>query len=103
MVRLTSGASEDVLARHLPQEFTSLTGHTEAVEDLAASDSSEVTILADGPTCPVQLIRVGNSTWASQFHAEMDAVAMKKRMDFSMTTAISPRRLPGYRQQLAIN
>lgn len=82
VVRLTSDASEDVLARHLPQEFTSLTGHTEAVEDLAASDSSEVTILADGPTCPVQLIRVGNSTWASQFHAEMDAVAMKKRMDF---------------------
>lgn len=80
IVQLTHDAARDVLARHLPQSFTSLTGHTEAVENLPAADN--ITILADGPTCPVQLIRVGDSTWASQFHAEMDAVAMKNRMDF---------------------
>lgn len=81
VVRLTPEAAQDALARHLPQEFTSLTGHTEAVESLPV-DSDDVTVLADGPTCPVQLLRVGDSTWASQFHAEMDAVAMKNRMDF---------------------
>jgi len=40
------------------------------------------TVLASGPTCPVQLFRWGGNKWASQFHCEMDAAAMEARMRF---------------------
>ena len=78
VVRLTEEGRRDPLCRGLPVEFTSLTGHTESVEKLGEG----ITLLADGPSCPVQLIRVGETVWASQFHADMDAAAMRSRMDF---------------------
>ncbi|AGF72507.1 glutamine amidotransferase [Corynebacterium halotolerans] len=78
LVELTDAGREDVLTRDLPIRFTSLTGHKENIVEV----SQQATVLATGPTCPVQMIRVGADTWASQFHVEMDAVAMKARMDF---------------------
>ncbi len=78
LVELTAAGREDVLTRDLPPAFTSLTGHRENVLSLG----HDVEVLAGGPTCPVQMIRFGENSWASQFHAEMDAEAMKARMDF---------------------
>ncbi|GAB3704317.1 glutamine amidotransferase [Corynebacterium nasicanis] len=77
-VELTAAGREDVLCAGLPETFTSLTGHTENVEKLG----DDLTVLATGPTCPVQFIRRGEHVWATQFHADMDAVAMRSRMDF---------------------
>lgn len=78
VVELTDAGREDVLTRDLPTRFTSLTGHKENIVRVGG----RATVLATGPTCPVQMIRVGSDTWSSQFHVEMDAVAMKARMDF---------------------
>lgn len=78
IVRLTAAGKADPLTRNLPDEFTVLTGHTENVTALGAN----ATLLATGPTCPVQLFRANETTWASQFHAEMDAAAMEARMRF---------------------
>jgi len=78
VVELTEAGREDPLCVGLPDSFTSLTGHTENAEKLGDG----VTVLATGPTCPVQFIRVGDRVWATQFHADMDAVAMHARMDF---------------------
>ncbi|STC70477.1 glutamine amidotransferase [Corynebacterium pilosum] len=78
VVRLTDAGREDILLQGFPDEFTSLTGHTENAE----TPSSALEVLATGPSCPVQLVRYGDRVWASQFHAEMDAQAMKTRMDF---------------------
>ncbi len=78
LVELTEAGRDDALTQGLPASFTSLTGHRENVERV----SERATVLATGPTCPVQMIRVGSDTWASQFHVEMDAIAMKARMDF---------------------
>ncbi|AKK08825.1 glutamine amidotransferase [Corynebacterium testudinoris] len=78
IVELTSEGQKDPLTQGLPQTFTSLTGHTENVEEVGPG----VVTLATGPTCPVQFIRFGDHVWATQFHSDMDAVAMKARMDF---------------------
>lgn len=58
--------------------FTALTGHTENPVDLPAN----LTVLATGPAVPVQMVRYDERVWATQFHAEMDADAMRTRMDF---------------------
>lgn len=78
VVELTEAGRQDPLCAGLPDSFTSLTGHTENVEKFGPG----IELLATGPTCPVQFIRVGDRVWATQFHADMDAVAMRSRMDF---------------------
>lgn len=78
IVDLTSEARHDPLLETFPATFTALTGHTENVETV----SDELVVLATGESCPVQLVRYGDHVWASQFHTEMDAQAMKTRMDF---------------------
>lgn len=77
-VELTAAGQLDPLTKHLPAQFTALTGHTEATEKIAG----DCVLLATGPTCPVQIVRVNATTWSCQFHAEMDPAAMKARMDF---------------------
>lgn len=78
VVELTAAGRVDPLTRGLPERFTSLTGHTENVTAVGPG----AVVLATGPTCPVQMVRFNDSTWACQFHADMDAAAMKARMDF---------------------
>ncbi|MFI5503833.1 glutamine amidotransferase [Corynebacterium kutscheri] len=77
-VTLTQAALTDRITYDLPESFTSLTGHT---ENTIAVGTGTV-VLATGSSCPIQMIRANDTTWACQFHAEMDAAAMKTRMDF---------------------
>ncbi|GAB3074902.1 glutamine amidotransferase-related protein [Corynebacterium aquatimens] len=79
IVSLTDAASDDPLLAGLPKLFTALTGHTENPDGTLPA---KLSLLADGPTCPVQIVRYRDRVWATQFHAEMDAAAMKTRMDF---------------------
>lgn len=58
--------------------FTALTGHTE--NPVTVPD--ELTVVATGPEGLVQMVRYTDQVWATQFHAEMDADAMRTRMDF---------------------
>ena len=58
--------------------FTALNGHTE--NPVRVPDS--LTVVATGPDGLVQMVRYGDRVWATQFHAEMDADAMRTRMDF---------------------
>ena len=78
IVELTPEAIADPLMASLPTRFEVLTGHTENVVALPSS----ATLLATGPNCPIQLYRANDTTWASQFHAEMDAAALETRMRF---------------------
>lgn len=78
VVRLTDAGKKDPLTKDLPEEFLALTGHTENAASLGAG----VQLLATGPTCPIQVIRANKTSWACQFHAEMDANAMQTRMDY---------------------
>ena len=74
----TDAGRQDVLTAGFPDSFTSLTGHTENSESVGPA----VTVLATGPTCPIQFVRTGEQVWATQFHSDMDAVAMRARMDY---------------------
>lgn len=78
VVELTEEGRHDPLCAGLPDTFTSLTGHTESIE----RHGEDLTVLATGPSCPVQFFRFGEHVWATQFHADMDAEAMRDRMDF---------------------
>ena len=69
--------ADDVLAGP-SGTFTALTGHTE--NPVAVPDS--LAVVASGPDGLVQVVRYGDRVWATQFHAEMDAAAMRTRMDF---------------------
>ena len=65
-----------------------LMGYEEDVElayemfHLAANAMKYFVHLASGPTCPVQIIRYGDTVWATQFHGELDAESMGIRMAF---------------------
>lgn len=69
--------ADDVLAGP-SGTFTALTGHTE--NPVRVPDS--VTVVATAPDGMVQMVRYTDRVWATQFHAEMDADAMRTRMDF---------------------
>lgn len=80
-VTVTSSGRKDVLLAGAPATFTALTGHTENPETAQALPDS-LAVLATGPGGMVQMVRYGENVWATQFHAEMDADAMRTRMDF---------------------
>lgn len=74
----TVAGREDALLAGAPDKFTALTGHTENPQDVPEG----LELLAVGPGGLIQMVRYGAHVWATQFHAEMDADAMRTRMDF---------------------
>lgn len=77
-VVLTDAAAADPVFGNLPLEFNAATGHKESVAELPPG----ATLMATGPTCPVQAYRVNRTTWVTQFHPEMDADGLIRRMMF---------------------
>lgn len=77
-VRLTAAAADDPVFGGLPESFTGLTGHKEGVAELPPS----ATLLATGPRCAVQAYRANATTWVTQFHPELDAEGILRRMAF---------------------
>lgn len=75
-VRKTNEGHRDELTAGLPDEFTVLTGHKDSIESLPA----QATLLLSGDTCPNQLYRLGSQVWISQFHPEMDAAGIARRV-----------------------
>ncbi|MCF4006617.1 glutamine amidotransferase [Corynebacterium uropygiale] len=97
-VELTDAGRTDPLTQHLPDSFHAFTGHKEAVSAVGQG----VRVLASGPTCPVQLVRANRSTWASQFHPDLDYEGMAARMSFNLTGGyFSPEDYEGIVARLA--
>jgi GMP synthase (glutamine-hydrolysing) len=76
-ITLTADGREDPLFRALPGTFSAFTGHKEAISKLPP----HAVRLASNAACPVQAFRVGANVYATQFHAELDAVGMCTRVD----------------------
>ncbi len=76
-VRLTEEGRSDPLFDELPAEFTAYLGHKEAVARLPEG----AVLLASTHTCPVHAFRIGRNVYATQFHPELDAVAICDRID----------------------
>ncbi len=68
-ITITSDGRKDPLLRDLPTTFKALVGHKEACDTLP----SGATLLATSRDCPVQMFRVGENIYATQFHPESDA------------------------------
>jgi GMP synthase (glutamine-hydrolysing) len=76
-VRLSEAGRSDPLFEVMPEEFTAYLGHKEAVARLPDG----AVLLASTDTCPVHAFRLGRNVYATQFHPELDAVAICDRID----------------------
>ena len=67
-ITLTDEGKKDPLLADLPFEFPVLVGHKEACDDVPEN----AILLASSKTCPVQMFRIKNNIYATQFHPEAD-------------------------------
>jgi len=67
-VRLTDEGRLDPLLEGLPETFEAYVGHKEACAVLPPT----ATLLAGSASCPVQMFRVKQNLYATQFHPELD-------------------------------
>ncbi len=66
---ITEAGMEDKLLQGFPNKVDVLLGHKEACD----FTPSGAVLLMTGSTCPVQMFRVGENVYATQFHPEGDA------------------------------
>ncbi|MGC5049688.1 glutamine amidotransferase [Micrococcus porci] len=76
-VALTSEGLRDPLLEGMPAEFAAYVGHKEAVRELPPGAA----LLATGQACPVQMFRVGEHLYATQFHPELDQAGLLERLE----------------------
>lgn len=74
---ITETGQQDKLLQGLPNQIDVLLGHKEAV-DITPEGA---TLLMTGKACPVQMFRVGQNVYATQFHPEADAEEFSLRID----------------------
>ena len=74
-VTLTDEGRADPLFAGLAHRFDAFVGHKESVVRLP----DDAVLLASSPTCRVQMFRVGDRTWATQFHPEPTARQLIER------------------------
>lgn len=75
-ITLTAAGRSDPILTGIPATFTSIVGHKEAVTTLPSSAS----VLATGAACPVQMFKVKNNIYATQFHPELDPPGLAARL-----------------------
>lgn len=76
-ISLTDAGKQDPLLAGLPPRFRVLLGHKEACDETPPG----CVLLATNATCPVQMFRIGNNVYATQFHPEADAEGFKVRIN----------------------
>ena len=67
-ITLTPAGTADPVLAGVPERFDALVGHKEACRVLPPT----AVLLASAPACPVQMFRVGQHVYATQFHPELD-------------------------------
>ena len=75
-VALTEAGLADPLLTGMPHTFEAFVGHKEAISVLPASAE----LLGSSPLCPVQMFRVGQNVYATQFHPELDVDGITTRI-----------------------
>ena len=74
---ITEAGSKDKLLEGFPQKIDVLLGHKEACD----ATPEGATLLMAGSRCPVQMFRVGDNVYATQFHPEGDTEEFILRID----------------------
>lgn len=72
----TEESAKDPIFESMPESFTSIVGHTEACSELPPNS----TVLLTGEACPVQMYRVGEHLYVTQFHPELDVETFAQRL-----------------------
>ena len=75
-VEATDAGAADPLLTGLPRRFEAFVGHKEAISALPPS----AVLLASSATAPVQMFRVGENVYATQFHPELDVDGITTRI-----------------------
>jgi GMP synthase (glutamine-hydrolysing) len=75
-VKVNEEGKKDDLLKGLPEEFRAFVGHKEACQGVPESG----VLLASSDTCPVQMYRVKNNVYATQFHPELDVEGIITRV-----------------------
>jgi len=68
-LNITEAGKQDKLLEGFPQQIDVLLGHKEACD----TTPEGATLLMTGSVCPVQMFRIGENVYATQFHPEGDA------------------------------
>ncbi|MEV0251605.1 glutamine amidotransferase [Nocardia sp. NPDC050712] len=76
-IELNEAADDDPLLRGLPRTFRAFVGHKEACQAVPP----DAVLLAGSAGCPVQMIRVGQHVYATQFHPELDGNGLALRIE----------------------
>nr|WP_205739598.1 glutamine amidotransferase [Georgenia sp. SYP-B2076] len=76
-VELTDDGARDPLLAGMPAAFDAYVGHKEACTVLPPG----AVLLASSAACPVQMFRLGEHQYVTQFHPEMDRDAMVTRIN----------------------
>ncbi|MDT0379978.1 type 1 glutamine amidotransferase [Streptomyces sp. DSM 42041] len=71
---LRAEAGEDVLFRGLPERFTAIENHVDAITALPPG----APWLVESERCPYQAFRVGERAWGVQFHPEASAAQTRR-------------------------
>lgn len=74
---ITKDGKKDKLLEGFPDQIDVLLGHKEACDHTPLG----ATLLMTGKDCPVQMFRVGENVYATQFHPEGDAEEFALRID----------------------
>jgi GMP synthase (glutamine-hydrolysing) len=75
-VTLTAEGRQDRLLAGIPERFQAFVGHKEALRELPPG----AVLLAGSHRCPVQMFRVGQNQYATQFHPELDVPGIVERI-----------------------
>jgi GMP synthase (glutamine-hydrolysing) len=75
-VTLTPEGAVDPLLAGVPETFLAFVGHKEALRDAPPG----AVLLAGSAGCPVQMFRVGDHQYATQFHPELDVPGIIERI-----------------------
>ena len=77
LVELTDAGRTDLLLANLPDKFYAYVGHKEAVSKLPPG----AVLLATSSAAPVQMFRLRDNLYATQFHPELDLAGTYERID----------------------
>ncbi|GAA1354371.1 glutamine amidotransferase [Falsarthrobacter nasiphocae] len=73
---ITEAGASDPILEGVNAEFDAFVGHKESMGRLPEG----AVLLVEGRSCPVQMFRLGQNLYASQFHPEMDAEGLVFRL-----------------------
>jgi GMP synthase (glutamine-hydrolysing) len=76
-LEITKAGEKDDLLKGFPSNIQALVGHKEACDEVP----KEATLLATSESCPVQMFRIKENIYATQFHPEADEEQFSLRID----------------------